>query len=402
MYKTSDLSEKLQQKNIATADYAGKRVLIRTCLNVAMGKDGSIADATRIDESVPTLKLLGEKAARVVMMAHLGRPTTAREAEFSLEPIRVELEKRLGTKVEMLSDEAAIEDLANAGTGEQKYYLIENIRYFAGEESKDTNIRLEFAKKLAKLGEMYVNDAFADYREAASTYEIATVLPSYLGPVFVREVEAVSYFANPERPFIGILGGAKLSEKLDALSALLQEADQVLVGGAMAYTLLQSSGVGIGKSLVEADKLEVAKQIMNQYRDKLVLPVDHVVVSEFSAQAATETTDGVEIPADKIAVDIGPKTQALFQEKIKAGKALLWNGPMGVFEWETTAVGTQNVGTEIVNNSAAYKFAGGGDSIAAINKFGLQGFSHISTGGGAMLAFVSYDKFPTLDVILNN
>jgi len=227
-------------------------------------------------------------------------------------------------------------------------------------------------------------------------------LPSYLGPVFVREVEAMSNFANPKRPFLAILGGAKLSEKLDALNALAQSADKVIIGGAMAYTLLLSDGVHIGKSLVEADKLEIAKEILAKYRDKLILPVDHVVASEFSSDSEVSTIPAVNIPEDRIAVDIGPETQRLFVNEIKQAKSILWNGPMGVFEWEQTAQGTRKVGQAIVDNKDAYKFAGGGDSIAAINKFDLTGFDHISTGGGAMLAFLSYDTFPTLDIILNN
>jgi phosphoglycerate kinase len=399
MYKLKN-AEQLESKNILNADYAGKNIVIRTCLNVAMDKSGNISDDTRIEESAPTLKTLGEKASRIVMMAHLGRPTTAREAEFSLEPIRIELEKRLGTKVEMIEDEAAMDNfISKSDEMNSKYYLVQNIRYFAGEESKDAEARKEFAAKLAKLGDIFVNDAFADYREAASTYDIAEIIPSYIGPVFAKEVKAVSYFSNAQTPFVAILGGAKLSEKLDALLALAAAADKILIGGAMAYTLLKADGISIGKSLVEVDKIEVAKQILNDHRAKLVLPVDHVVTSEFKADSATQIK--TEIGELDIAVDIGPKTIELFKSHINEAKSLLWNGPMGVFEWNSASEGTMNVGNTIISNNDAYKFAGGGDSIAAINKFGLKNFNHISTGGGAMLAFVSYEKFPTLDVIID-
>lgn len=401
MYKLNN-PELLDTKNILNADYAGKTIVIRTCLNVAMDKSGNITDATRIEESVPTLKTLGEKAKKVIMMAHLGRPTTAREPEFTLEPVRMELEKRLGEKIEMIKDDATMDEfIANPDSKTGKFYLLENIRYFAGEESKDASIRKEFAAKLAKLGDIYVNDAFADYREAASTYDIAEILTSYIGPVFAREVKAVSYFTNASKPFVAILGGAKLSEKLDALLALTKEADKILIGGAMAYTLLKAMGKPVGKSLVEEDKISVAKQIITDHSNKLVLPIDHVVVSEFKPEAEISITQGDSIEDNHIAVDIGPKTRELFKSQIQSAKSILWNGPMGVFEWESAGKGTQEVGTAIVSNSDAYKFAGGGDSIAAINKYNLQGFNHISTGGGAMLAFVSYDKFPTLDVILN-
>lgn len=402
MYKQTDLKAKLAAKNVAAIDLAGKRVLIRTCLNVAMDTHGRITDSTRIDESLPTLSMLGQKADRVVMMAHLGRPTTAREIEFSLETVRLELESRLGQTVQMLStieDIKALADGSLAAAASQKFFLVENIRYFAGEESGEKSQRTEFAKLLASLGDLFVNDAFADYREAASTYDVARYIPSYLGPVFVREVEAVSYFGQPERPFTAVLGGAKLSEKLDALKALSASADKVLVGGAMAYTLMLAQGIAVGNSKVETDKLEVAKAILNQFGAKIVLPVDHIVVDEFSSSAATEVVSAAEIPAGKIAVDIGPKTQEIFKAHISQAKSILWNGPMGVFEWDSADAGTKAVGASIAA-SDAYKFAGGGDSIAAINKFNLSGFNHISTGGGAMLAFVSYEHFPTLDVVL--
>jgi phosphoglycerate kinase len=402
MYKQTDLKAKLAAKNVAAVDLAGKRVLIRTCLNVAMDDRGNITDATRIDESVPTLSLLGQRAARVVMMAHLGRPTTARESEFSLEKVRQELESRLGQSVQMISTIEDIKALADGSlsiSASQKFFLVENIRYFAGEESSDKVQRAEFAELLSTLGDIFINDAFADYREAASTYDVAKYLPSYLGPVFIREVKAVSYFTQPERPFTAVLGGAKLSEKLDALKALASLADKVLIGGAMAYTLMLAQGVAVGNSKVETDKLDVAKAILDQYRDKIVLPVDHIVVDEFSSSAATEVVSAAEIPAGKIAVDTGPKTQELFKAHISQAKSILWNGPMGVFEWDSADAGTKAVGASIAT-ADAYKFAGGGDSIAAINKFKLSGFNHISTGGGAMLAFVSYEHFPTLDVVL--
>lgn len=392
---------KLESKNIFNTDYTDKNVLIRTCLNVAINEEGKITDSTRIDESFPTLKQLGEKAKRIVMMAHLGRPTTARESEFSLEPVRVELEHRLGEKVVMLSNYENIDNFLNNSIEPSKYYLIENIRYFEGEETKDENKKNEFAHYLSRLGEIYVNDAFADYREAASTYDVAKLLPSYLGPVFIKEIKAISYFTNPIRPFIAVLGGAKLSEKLDAMLALTKSADKVLVGGAMAYTLLLSQDVSVGKSLIETDKLEVAKQIMNDYKDKIILPLDHIISNEFNEESISSVNDNQSIPDNMLAIDIGPKTQEMFVNLIKDAKSILWNGPMGVFEWESGIQGTKVIGSAITENVESYKFAGGGDSISAINKLELNGFNHVSTGGGAMLAFVSYDKFPTLDIILS-
>ncbi len=403
MYKHTKLATHKTTKHIDNQDLAGKHVLIRTCLNVTLDKQGKITDDTRIRESLPTLKKLGELAERVVMLAHLGRPTTKREAEFSLEVVRELLEKGLEEPVVMLKDEKAMAELLTLErVGHPiKYFLVENIRYFAGEESKDKSERMNFAKELAKLGDIFVNDAFADYRAAASTYELAELLPSYLGPVFSREIAAVNYFAEPQKPFVAVLGGAKLSEKLDTLAVLAEKADKVLIGGAMAYTLMKAQGMEIGKSLVENDKLEVAKELMQKYAEKIVLPMDHLIAQEFAATAKTSFTETHEIPKDQLAIDIGPKTQADFQKIIASAGAVLWNGPMGVFEWEVGETGTKAVGEAIIANKNAYKFAGGGDSIAAINKFGLQGFDHISTGGGAMLAFVAYETFPTLDIILN-
>lgn len=392
----------LDSKSIDHLDITNKNVLIRSCLNVTMDSGGKITDDTRLSESLPTLEVLGQKAKRVIIMAHLGRPTKAREPEFSLEPIRQVLEIKLGKRVIMLSDEAALSRLSNGTEEESVFYLIENIRYFEGEETKDEVIKANFAQQLSALGEIFINDAFADYREAVSTYEIAKLIPSYAGPVFQKEVKAISYFTSPQKPFVAILGGAKLSEKLDAMLALCQLADQVIVGGAMAYTIMQSMGIRVGKSLVEHDKLDVAAQIVTEFSSKLVLPIDHIVAPELSPETITNVTGDSNIPDDLLAIDIGPRTQEAFTNVISAAKSILWNGPMGVFEWENGITGTEKIATAIINNNQSYKFAGGGDTIAAINKLKLTGFNHISTGGGAMLAYIAYDKFPTLDVILNS
>jgi phosphoglycerate kinase len=214
-------------------------------------------------------------------------------------------------------------------------------------------------------------------------------------------VESLGKFSAPERPFVAILGGAKLSEKLDALNALVKIADKVLIGGAMAYTLMKAQGIEIGKSLFEADKLEVANEIMANYSEKILLPIDHLVTGTFSKDSPYEHITDRNVPVDKIAIDIGTETIKNYVAEIANAKSILWNGPMGVFEWTQSEAGTREVGSAIINNSSAFKLSGGGDSIAAINKFNLKGFDHVSTGGGAMLAFISYDKFPILDVIIN-
>ena len=378
-------------------DIENKIVIVRTCLNVAVDKDGVMTDSTRFYESLPLIKELGSKAKKVILMAHLGRPEK-KEKALSFwnvaETLQTELEEdRIEVKL--------VDSIKEAKSSKAKITLLDNIRFFPGEESKDLDVRMKFAKELASLADVYINDAFPDYREAASTYDIATLLPSYLGPVFIKEVESLSKFSEPEKPFVAVLGGAKLSEKLDALNALVQIADKVIIGGAMAYTLMKAKGIETGKSLIEKDKLDVAEEIISKYEDKLLLPVDHLVAQEFKARSPYEYTDTETIPEDMIAIDIGWNSIRKFKTELSNAKSILWNGPMGVFEWIHSSVGTKEIGSAISANSEAFTLAGGGDSIAAINQFNLRGFDHISTGGGAMLAFLAYDKFPTLDIILN-
>jgi len=404
---------KINLENLETKSYKNipelnnKRVIVRSCLNVTVNEFGEMFDPTRFDESLPLIKELALTAKSVIVTAHLGRPKE-RTSNTSLWNVSQRLQEELrssGITLKLINDldPASIEQIQRQDNKNGKVlFLLENIRYFPGEESKDPIERSNFAAQLASLADVYVNDAFPDYREAASTYDIAKLLPSYIGPVFSKEVKAIAKFNNPDKPFIAVVGGAKLSEKLDALNALGELADKILIGGAMAYTLLKAKGIEIGKSLFEPDKLEVAKEILAKYGSKLVLPVDHLVAGEFAEDSSYEFTINQEVPVDKIAIDIGWETIKLFKAEVSNARSILWNGPMGVFEWAHSAVGTEEVGGAIVNNSGAFKFAGGGDSIAAINKFQLKGFDHISTGGGAMLALLSYDTFPTLDVILNS
>jgi len=405
MYKVKTDLNKFSYKNI---DFNNARVIVRTCLNVTVNSEGKVTDPTRFYESLPLIKDIALNAQNVVLTAHLGRPETREKRSSFWNVAEMLIESLRNDNVEVvlvddLTDEWIDKITHNVNTPTiKKIYLIENIRFFKGEDSKDNAERMEFAKQLATLGDTFINDAFADYRESASSYDLATLLPSYLGPAFLKEVDALSKFNNPDM-LVSILGGAKLSEKLDALNSLAEISEKVVIGGAMAYTLLKAKGVEVGKSLVEEDKLDLAKDVIAKYVDKIVLPVDHLIASEFSEEASKhyEQTTDVNIPADKIAIDIGRRTIELFANTISIGNYILWNGPMGVFEWENSAKGTLAVGKAIEKNGPAYKLAGGGDSIAAINKLQLTGFNHISTGGGAMLAFLAYDKFPTLDVIIN-
>ncbi len=398
MYARDNLIELLDKANYKNANLKDANVVVRSCLNVPLSKDGQITDRTRIDESLPLLMELKGQAKRVVIMAHLGRPE-AKDSSLSLRPVKDVLEQEIGVTIEML------EEIDDVDMKESGFYLVENIRFFEGENSKDHDEQVAFAQKLAKLGDIFINDAFADYRESPSTYEIAKLIPSYIGASFYSEIKAFAAFKDAQKPFVAVLGGAKLSEKLDVLYSLGKDADKILVGGAMAYTLLKAMGHKVGKSLVEDDKLDVAEDIINKYSDKIVLPVDHVTVDEFvEPEDASQYTviNGVDIPDDKMGVDIGPKTVELFLSEIAKSKSIIWNGPMGVFEWDLAGKETEQIAKAIAAKKDAYKLAGGGDSIAAINKYNVQGFDHISTGGGAMLAYFAYDTFMTLDMLLDN
>ncbi len=397
MYSFPNFEEVLKTKRIANIqDVGAKVVLLRTCLNVALDSEGNISEPQRLEEALPTIEDLAERAKALVIVGHLGRPE-GQDPKFSLETVRL----WFADKIDGLLFARSIDEAKQAiEQGSAKVILLENIRFFEGEESKDPNVRDAFAKELASLADVFVNDAFADYRPSASTYDVVKYLHSFIGPIFHNEVSQLSYLSAPEEPYVAILGGAKLSEKLDTLHALLPVADKVIIGGAMAYTLLKAAGYPVGKSLVEEDKLEIAEEMINQYADKLILPLDHRIANEFSESAESSVTDGIEIPDDMIAIDIGPQTIDWYVSEIGMASTLLINGPMGVFEWTHSAEGTRAVLQAISDNDYARRIAGGGDTIAAINKLGGFTFDHISTGGGAMLAYISYDTFPTLDIIL--
>lgn len=398
-----DLQE-LSYTNIP--DITNKSIILRSCLNVTIDENGEIIDPTRFYESLPLIIELSQKAKGLTILGHLGRPKQ-RESKFSFRNVSILLQnelKELGIQVEFIEDltnENIQKIKGNNNLAFKKVFLIENTRFFEGEESDKESDRKHFAETLASLGDVFVNDAFADYRIAASTYDIAKLLPSYLGPVFLKEVESLSQLQKPQRPFVAVLGGAKLSEKLDVLNTLAETADKILIGGAMAYTLLKAKGLDIGKSLFEPDKLDVANEIIRKYSDKIELPLDHMVSKDFNDEAMYEYTDDTDIPDDTFAIDVGWKTIERYIREINKAKTILWNGPMGVFEWDHSSVGTLKIGKAIGDNKDSYNIAGGGDSIAAINKLELDGFDHISTGGGAMLSFIANETFPTLDVILN-
>ena len=404
MYTRDNLSSLLDLADVTK--YAGlgdSKVLLRACLNVAVDKTGNITDRTRLDEAYPTIKYLAANSQKLIITAHMGRPTIAREPNFSLRKVYEIINAQLQTDLGL--DCQFAENIADAANSTAKVVVLENIRFFVGEESSEKAEQDSFVKELSSLADIYVNDAFPDYREAVSTYYIARKLKPFIGPNLAKEVRAFAKLSSPSKPYVAILGGAKLSEKLDTLLELLKSADKVLIGGAMAYTILKAQGNAIGNSLHEDEKIAVAQRMLVDNLDKLVLPVDHLVAESFD-QAVSDNavyTDSVQIPAGTIAIDIGPKTIEKFVAEIAGASTLLVNGPMGVFEWEKSLAGTKQTYDAVVANTNAYKIIGGGDSISAMNKLGIANkFNHISTGGGSMLAFLAKDKFPIVDVILDH
>jgi phosphoglycerate kinase len=408
MYTRENLKEHLSKKSYKNADLANSKVLIRSCLNVKLSKDGqSIKDRTRLDEAYGLIKELQDLSKRVVVMAHLGRPE-GRDPSLSFKVVQEAMQEDLGETVHLVEDIEEINQIAEDYQKDKRIFLIENIRFFSGEKSKDDSQRLELAKQLAGVADIFVNDAFPDYlkpkKKTASCYEIATLLPSFVGPAFAKEVDGFVTLANPKRPLVAVMGGAKLEDKTEALASLIKFADKVVVGGAMAYTLMRAKGITTGNSLIDEASMDLAKQLVEEGADKLVLPIDHLAVEKFEepeSDSGYANINEQNIPDGMIAVDIGPKTIELFTKHLQDAQSILWNGPMGVFEWDKAGYGTQVIAEEIAKSNA-YSLAGGGDSIAAINKYGISGFDHISNGGGAMLAYIAYDEFATLDVIFDN
>lgn len=390
----------MKLRTIKNASVSGKRVIIRVDFNTPI-KDGKVSDNTRIKAALPTIKYLLDNGASLIVMTHLGRPKGEKKPEFSLSPVRDEFEKLLGKKVVLAPDVIGkdVEQLAsNLKKGE--VLMLENVRFYQEEEKNDP----EFAKKLASYADLYVNDAFGTaHRAHASTEGIAHYLPSYAGFLIEKEVEFMApLLTNPVHPFVAIIGGSKVSSKISVLESLSATCDTIVIAGGMAYTFLKKLGKEVGKSLVEDDYLETAGKFLESTKKrgvKVILPIDHMCAREFSENAESIYVDSVDIPCDLMALDIGCKTVAAIKDAVKDAGTICWNGPMGVFEFDAFSKGTEEV-AKAAAASKAITVVGGGDSVAAVNKFNLADkLSHVSTGGGASLEFLEGKCLPGIKAL---
>ncbi len=385
----------LNKKTVEDLDVAGKKVLVRCDFNVPLS-DGKITSDKRIVASLPTIKYLIKNDAKVILCSHLGRPKGEFKPEFSLAPVAARLSELLGQEVKMAKDvvgESAQSLAASLKDGE--VMLLENVRFHKEETKNDP----EFSKKLASLADLYVNDAFGSaHRAHSSTTGVADYLPSACGYLIQKEIEFMgNALANPKRPLVAILGGAKVSDKIGVITNLLDKCDTIIIGGGMAYTFMKALGYEIGTSLLEADRVDDAKAMMETAKAKgvkFIIPVDNKVGREYDPNTEAMVISSDNIPEGWMGLDIGPKTQALFADAIKGSGTVIWNGPMGVSEWENFAAGTIAV-AKAVAESGAISIIGGGDSAAAVQKLGFADkMSHISTGGGASLEFLEGKELP--------
>ena len=388
---------------------SGRGVLVRSDLNVPLDDDGTITDPGRIRASVPTLKRLAEAGAKVVVTAHLGRPKSGPEPKFSLGPVAVALSEQLDRHVQLASDVVGTDALARAeGLTDGDVLLLENVRFDSRETSKDDGERLALAKQLVELvGDdgAFVSDGFGVvHRKQASVYDVATLLPHYAGTLVAAEVTVLRQLTgSEERPFAVVLGGSKVSDKLAVIESLAEKADSLLIGGGMCFTFLASQGASVGTSLLEEDMIDTCRKLLETYGDVIHVPVDIVVADEFKADATPEIVRADRIPDGKMGLDIGPGSVERFTNLLSNARTVFWNGPMGVFEFPAFAAGTKGVAEAIITatGKGAFSVVGGGDSAAAVRQLGLpeDGFSHISTGGGASLEYLEGKTLPGLAVL---
>ncbi|MDC7246359.1 MAG: phosphoglycerate kinase [Sphaerochaetaceae bacterium] len=391
----------MKLQTVKNIDLTGKRVLIRVDFNVPV-KDGKVGDDTRIKSALPTIRyILEQEGTSLVVMSHFGRPKGKKNPDFSMAPIADRFSELLGKEVKLASDVISDEVTAQVEALKSgEVLLLENVRFYKEEESNDP----EFAKKLAAYGEVYINDAFGTaHRAHASTEGVAHYLPSAAGFLIEKEVK---FFAplldNPEKPFVAIIGGSKVSSKISVLESLLRTCDTIVIAGGMAYTFLKVQGHAIGKSLLEEDYIEVARSFLDKAKEKnvsVILPLDHVGATKFDQNAEAVPVDSVDIPEDLIGMDVGPKTLAAVADALKSARSIVWNGPMGVFEFDSFAEGTKKV-AQMVADCEGVTVVGGGDSVAAVNKFGYADrIDHVSTGGGASLEFLEGKELPGIKAL---
>jgi len=392
----------LNKKTMKDIDVKGQRVFVRVDFNVPMA-DGAITDETRIRAAIPTIEYLVEQGAKVILASHLGRPKGEVKEDMRLTAVGIRLAELMGkpvTKLDEFIGQAVEEAVANMQDGD--ILLLENVRFHAGEEKNDPTL----AQQFAQLADIYVNDAFgAAHRAHASTEGIAKHIPAVSGFLMQKELDVLGKaLSNPEHPFTAIIGGAKVKDKIGVIESLLEKVDHLIIGGGLSFTFIKAQGHDIGKSLLEEDKIELAKSFIEKAKAKgvqLHMPVDAVVANEFSQDAETQIVDVDAIPADWMGLDIGPKTAANYAEVIKNSKLIIWNGPMGVFEMDKFANGTKTV-ADAMATTAGYTVIGGGDSAAAVEKFEVADkMDHISTGGGASLELMEGKELPGI-VALND
>lgn len=393
----------LNKKSIEDLNVSGKRVLVRCDFNVPMNDKGKITDDRRIRSALPTIQYILDNGGKAIVMSHFGRPKGEPNPKYTLEPIAKRLGELLNKEVIFAKDDMVAGEVTKEIVNNMKdsdVVLLENTR-FRKEEEKNGE---EFTKQLASLGDMFVNDAFGTaHRAHASNVGLSSQLPSASGYLVKKEIEVMGKaMSSPERPFVAILGGAKVSDKINVIENFLDKVDSLLIGGGMAYTFLKAQGLEIGKSLVEEDKLELAKELIKKAKDKkvnLVLPLDMVVAKEFKNETEFRTVDINEIPVDMMGLDIGEKTIEAFSKVIKNAKTILWNGPMGVFEMPNFAKGTNAI-AKAMSESKGITIVGGGDSAAAVEQAGLdEKMTHVSTGGGASLEFFEGKVLPGIAAI---
>ncbi|MBP1784516.1 MULTISPECIES: phosphoglycerate kinase [Micromonospora] len=385
---------------------SGRRVLVRADLNVPLDKQtGEITDDGRIRAVLPTLSALVQAGAKVVVCSHLGRPKGAPDPQFSLRPVAGRLGELLGVPVHFAEDtvgDSARSTVADLADGQVA--LLENLRFNKGETSKDDAERGAFADQLAALGDAYVDDAFgAVHRKHASVHDVPARLPHFAGRLVLREVEVLSRLTgSPERPYVVVLGGSKVSDKLAVIEALLPTVDRLLIGGGMCFTFLKAQGHEVGTSLLEKDMVETCRNLMERAPGKIMLPVDVVAADAFAPDAAHDTVPADGIPSHRLGLDIGPETVAGFAAALSQAKTIFWNGPMGVFEMAAFANGTRGV-AEAITKADAFSVVGGGDSAAAVRALGLDesSFGHISTGGGASLEYLEGKTLPGIAALEN-